>query len=177
MKCPKCNEDLLEEINVNDVKVDYCKSCGGLWFDRDELRIVRDHRDENLSWLDFDLWENENKLVVSGKSVDCPRDGKPLFKIKYQNTDVMIDVCLECRGVWLDKDELNKIISALKEKVNSETIPQYLRDLGGEIKELISHPSEAKIELRHIMILMKLMEYRLVASWPKILEITSALPH
>lgn len=176
MKCPKCSENL-EEIKINSVKIDHCKSCGGLWFDRDELRIVRDHRDKNLSWLDFDLWKDRNKLTTSGKSVDCPRDGKPLFKIKYDGTGVMVDVCLNCRGIWLDKDELDKIISALKAKISSETIPEYLNDLSGEVKELIVHPNQAEIELKHIMILMKLLEYRFVAQHPKILEIISVLPH
>lgn len=175
MKCPKCSENL-EEIKINSVKVDRCGNCGGLWFDRDELRIVRDHRDKNLSWLDFDLWKDRNKLTTSGKSIDCPRDGKPLFKIKYKKTNVLVDICLDCRGVWLDKDELDKIISALKAKISSETIPEYLNDLSGEVKELVVHPKQVEIELKHIVILMKLLEYRFAAQHPKILEITSVLP-
>ena len=176
MNCPKCDNKNLKEIKINGVKVDRCLNCGGLWFDRDELKIVRDHRDKNLSWLDFDLWKDADKLMVSGRS-DCPRDGKPLFKIKCENTNVLVDICLDCQGIWLDKDELDKIISTLKEKINSETVPEYLNDLGSEVKELIAHPGQAEIELRHIMILMKLLEYRFLAQHPKISEITSVLPH
>lgn len=175
MKCPKCSENL-EEIKINSIKIDHCKNCGGLWFDRDELRIVRDHRDKNLSWLDFDLWKDRNKLTTSGKSVDCPRDGKPLFKIKYGKTGVLVDVCLDCHGVWLDKDELDKIVSDLKNKVNSETIPEYLKDLSEEVKELLIHPEQAGTELRHVLIVMKLLEYRFAAQHPRILEIISVLP-
>lgn len=175
MECPKCERGL-KRIIISEVKVDRCKNCGGLWFDRDELRIVRDHRDENLSLLEFDLWKNKNKLAASGKSIDCPRDGKPLFKIKYGDTNVMVDVCLDCRGIWLDRDELEKIISALKKEVNSETIPEYLNDLKDEIKELVTHPSQASTELRHIMIVMKLLEYRFLAQYPKIVELISVLP-
>ena len=89
----------------------------------------------------------------------------------------MVDVCLNCHGIWLDKKELDKIISALKEKINSETVPEYLNDLGGEVKELIVHPGQMEIELKHIIILMKLLEYRFLAQHPKISEITSVLPH
>ncbi len=176
MKCPKCKLEDLKEIKINGVRIDRCKYCGGLWFDKDELKITRDHRDKNLSWLDFDLWEDGSKLMVSGKSIDCPRDGKPLFKIKYGNTNVMVDICLDCHGIWLDKEELDKIISELKEKVNSETIPEYINDLGKEISELLSHPGKADVELRHIAIVMKLLEYRFLAQHPKIAEIISALP-
>ena len=177
MKCPKCKIEDLEKIKINGVKIDRCENCGGLWFDKDELKITRDHRDKNLSWLDFDLWKDENKLMISGQSINCPKDDKPLFKIKYGSTDIMVDICLNCHGIWLDKNELDKIISELKQKINSETIPEYLNDLSGEVKELIVHPDQAEIELRHIMILMKLLEYRFLAQHPKISEITSVLPH
>lgn len=176
MKCPKCGNNSLKETNINGIKIDRCDHCGGIWFDKDELRVVRDQRDENLSWLNFDLWEDEKKISISGKSIDCPRDESPLFKIKYGSTGVMVDVCLNCRGVWLDKDELDKIVSELKEKVNSETIPEYLNDLGGKVKELITRPDEAGTELRHIMIVMKLLEYRFFAQHPKIAELISILP-
>ncbi|MCK5475341.1 MAG: zf-TFIIB domain-containing protein [Candidatus Pacebacteria bacterium] len=176
MKCPKCRLEDLKEIEINDVKIDRCKYCGGLWFDKDELKVTRDSRDKNLSWLDFDLWEDGSKLMVSGRSVNCPKDGKPLFKIKYGNTDVMVDICLDCHGVWLDKNELDKIISELKEKINSETMPEYLSDLGKEITGLFAHPNKADVELQHIVIIMKMLEYRFLAQHPKIAEIISVLP-
>ena len=157
MKCPKCKLEDLKEAMINHIKIDRCDCCGGLWFDKKELRISRDARDKDLSWLDFDLWEDQDKLAVSGKSANCPKDGKPLFKIKYEDTDVMVDICLDCHGVWLDKGELDNIIAQLKERINSETIPEYLNDLGKEIAELLAHPSHADVELRHIAIVMKLL--------------------
>jgi len=175
MKCPKCDRTL-ESIVINHNKVDRCNLCGGIWFDKDELKNVKDERDHNLSWLDFDLWSDEGKLKPSGTFVDCPRDGKPLFKIKYGPSDVMVDICLDCHGVWLDKDELDKILKELKEKVNKETLPEYMKDLGEEVKDLIFEPGNSKEELRNIAIIMKLIEYRLAAQHPKISEITSVLP-
>ena len=176
MKCPKCKLEDLKEIKIDGIKIDRCEYCGGLWFDKDELKITRDNRDKNLSWLEFDLWEDESKLMVSGKSVNCPRDKKPLFKIKYGSTDVMVDICLDCHGIWLDREELDRIILELKEKINSETIPEYINDLGKEISKLLAHPNKADIELRHIMIIMKMLEYRFLAQHPKIAEIVSSLP-
>jgi len=176
MKCPKCRLEELKKAEINGVRIDCCEFCGGIWFDKDELKTIRDHRDKNLSWLDFDLWEDRSKLMVSGKSVNCPRDGKHLFKIKYGNTNVMVDICLDCRGVWLDREELDKIIVELKEKINSETIPEYLNDLGKEISQLLMHPDRADVELRHITIIMKMLEYRFLAQHPKIAEIISSLP-
>lgn len=36
MKCPKCGHDLREE-EVLGLKGDLCSSCGGVYFDRDEI--------------------------------------------------------------------------------------------------------------------------------------------
>lgn len=175
MNCPKC-EKQLKQIKINGAEVNCCDNCGGIWFDKDELKLVRDERDKNLSWLDFDLWDNKNKLSVSGKSIDCPCDGKPLFKIKCGNTNVLVDICLKCHGIWLDKDELDKIISELKEKINSKTIPEYINDLGTEIGKLITHQGKTQEEARHIMIIMKLIEYRFMSQHPDLAKVISKLP-
>ena len=175
MNCPKCNNKLTQ-TKINGAQVNYCDNCGGIWFDKDELKLVRDERDKNLSWLDFDLWNDKDKLSVSGKSINCPRDGKPLFKIKCGNTGVMIDICLECRGVWLDKNELDKIISELKEKVDSETIPEYINDLGMEVEKLITHQGKIWVEAKHIAIIMKLIEYRFMSQHPDLAKMISELP-
>ena len=175
MKCPKCDK-YLDEVFIDHTRVDRCERCGGLWFDKGELDTVRDERDHDLAWLDYDLWKDGNKLGSSGSFVDCPRDGKPLFKIKYGPADVMVDVCLECHGVWLDKDELDKILRELQQRINKETIPEYLNDLGAEVKDLLLSPGDSGQELRNIAIIMKLMEYRLAAQHPRIAEIASVLP-
>lgn len=175
MRCPRCGK-LLKEVTIYDRRVDRCDECGGTWFDRDELKAVKDERDENLSWLDFDLWSDKDKLKSGGTFIDCPRDGSPLYQIQYGPSQVMADVCRECRGVWLDKDELDKIIDDLEEKINTETLPQYFEDLEKEVAHLVSEPVHIKKEIRNIAIIMKLIEYRLAAQHPKILEITSSLP-
>ena len=176
MNCPKCGQQL-KQIKIAGEKVDHCENCGGLWFDKDELKLVRDRRDKDLSWLEFDLWNDKNKIAVSGnQSVNCPKCGKSLFKVKYGDSDIMVDVCLNCRGVWLDKKELDKIINYLEKKISKETIPEYLKDLEREAVELVAHPSKITVEARHILILMKLIEYRFISQHPRLAEIVSELP-
>jgi Zn-finger nucleic acid-binding protein len=175
MKCPKCDYEL-SELVLGGSKVHHCGRCGGIWFDKDELSAVKDERDQDLSWLEYDLWSDKDQLQPSGSSVECPRDRQPLFKIKYGPSDVLVDVCMECHGVWLDKDELDKILAELKEKVTTETIPEYLRDLETQVKDLVVDPGHTKEELRNIAIIMKLIEYRLAAEHPTLAKITSSLP-
>jgi uncharacterized protein len=44
---------------------------------------------------------------------NCPIDNAQLMEIN--KSGVMIDVCPECKGVWLDRGELEKIVSITKE--------------------------------------------------------------
>lgn len=39
MKCPKCGHDL-EEISYQDVMIDRCPDCKGIWLDHGELELL-----------------------------------------------------------------------------------------------------------------------------------------
>ena len=41
--------------------------------------------------------------------VVCPRDGSELVEVERDG--VMIDACPTCRGIWLDRGELEKLIA------------------------------------------------------------------
>ena len=39
MKCPKCGTDL-KEVNYEDVLIDTCSECHGIWLDHGELELL-----------------------------------------------------------------------------------------------------------------------------------------
>lgn len=41
MKCPKCGADL-EEVDLQNIMIDKCKECEGVWLDRGELDLLVD---------------------------------------------------------------------------------------------------------------------------------------
>ena len=43
MKCPKCGSDL-DEINYQDVMIDKCSECNGIWLDKGELELLTEGR-------------------------------------------------------------------------------------------------------------------------------------
>jgi uncharacterized protein len=45
--------------------------------------------------------------------VVCPRDGATLVEVN--KSGVQIDVCPECKGVWLDRGELEKIMQITRD--------------------------------------------------------------
>lgn len=47
-------------------------------------------------------------------ALDCPVCRAPFKEIVKDS--VLIDVCTECRGVWLDRGELDKLLDIAREK-------------------------------------------------------------
>jgi uncharacterized protein len=43
----------------------------------------------------------------------CPNDGGGMQEINRNG--ILIDVCPQCRGVWLDRGELEKLLSYMRE--------------------------------------------------------------
>jgi len=48
MKCPSCNETLLMSEKQN-VEIDYCPNCRGIWLDRGELEKIIERSADHYS--------------------------------------------------------------------------------------------------------------------------------
>jgi uncharacterized protein len=53
----------------------------------------------------------------------CPMDGVPLTEMVKNG--VTIDVCPECKGVWLDRGELEKLVSVAVELDREYNAPAF----------------------------------------------------
>jgi len=107
MHCPKCAKATLAEIQVGDARtaVDQCPTCGGIWFDRKELEVIMDLAAKDLS---VPPGAEETKR-------GCPRDFEWLLTFRYPQTEVMVDMCRRCDGLWLDGGELTEICKIRKQ--------------------------------------------------------------
>jgi Zn-finger nucleic acid-binding protein len=107
MNCPKCLSPL-GELAIEDVCLDFCPPCKGIWFDKEELAFITE--------LNSDLPHPQADRTVGKPTVfPCPRcDGK-LEELKFLPLmDLLVDRCPACRGIWLDNGELQKIASIAK---------------------------------------------------------------
>jgi len=50
MQCPKCDGKLVE-TNFENIKIDVCDSCTGVWLDAGEFAQIANHEHENQSWF------------------------------------------------------------------------------------------------------------------------------
>jgi len=189
MNCPKCKtKKLSEKVRISDVIIDRCPSCAGLWFERDELRLAKDKKvkkarwldielkDKKLDWFKFDLWKDKVKFKAK-KDIDfCPACQTPLYKINYGDSDITIDVCPICQGIWLDRHEFKKIIKYLKNKADYEVLNNYVKNLISETKEIFVGPESIQSEIADLLMLTKLLKYKLVAQYPVLAKIILNLP-
>jgi Zn-finger nucleic acid-binding protein len=174
-KCFSCDRDL-DRANLYDIEVDYCPQCLGTWFEKDELRLAKDRKDEDLNWLDIDLWKNKRSFKISRGSKLCPDCRLPLYEINYGKSKIKVDLCNICQGIWLDKGEFKQIISYLKEKASQEILENYTKNFVSEALEIFTGPESMKSEINDFMTVAKLFKYKFITQHPKISQIILSLP-
>jgi len=175
MICPFCQENLKKTIFYR-VEVDYCPFCLGIFFEEDELRLIKDEKDKDLRWLDIDLWKNKEEFKVSQGKKLCPACQVPFYEIKYGDSKIKVDICSVCHGIWLDRLEFKKIIEYLKEKGNYQLLNDYFKTLTEEFKEIFVGPESLKEEIFDFLVVLKLFRYKFATQHPLITQIISSLP-
>ena len=175
MLCPVCKKPLDKAIFYG-VEVDYCPNCLGIWFEEDELRLAKDEKDKDLRWLDIDLWKDESKFRVSRSPKLCPSCKLPLYSVNYGDSNIKVDICNVCHGVWLDRGEFKKIIDYLKNKSNFEILNNYIKDLAKEFWEIFAGPETFQDEVLDFVTILKLLNYKLITQHPAISSIIADMP-
>jgi Zn-finger nucleic acid-binding protein len=175
MICPLCKKDL-EKAIFYGVEVDYCPTCLGLWFEEDELRLAKDKKDENLRWLDIDLWKRKNKFKIYLGERLCPACRLPLYEVYYGDSRIIVDFCSLCKGVWLDRGEFKRIIEYLRTKADFEILNNYANNLFQEAAEILIGSETLREEILDFLTVLKLLNYKFAVRYPTITNIISNLP-
>ena len=168
-KCPKCDVEL-KEVEKLDLKLDDCPQCKGTFFDDDELRLAKDKAVEDANWLDFEIWKHEDKFEPKQSDFKCPKCSEQMISIEYGDTKVVVDYCLKCKGVWLDKGEFQKIIEELNSDINNKSFSEYIKKTVQEGKEIVTGHEGFLSEWRDFKKVLYLMQQRLFVENPRLQE-------
>lgn len=76
MKCPNCNVNLVMS-NRNDIEIDYCPECRGVWLDRGELDKIIERSTPNAPETRFN--NDRNQQSFSRDDSRYPRKKKGLL--------------------------------------------------------------------------------------------------
>lgn len=127
MKCPVCKEPMVV-LELNEVEIDYCPSCSGIWLDGGELELLIEDENEREKILSSFFTESNNPE----KPYKCPICSKKMDKVYVgKNMEVLIDKCPANDGLWFDKGELKEVIQ-LAGRENK--VLEHLNDLFGSKK-------------------------------------------
>ena len=104
--CPIDAQEM-ESLDIEGVLIEYCSQCRGLWFDGGELRQLLS-LEEDLLQGSFQFFAQVDALVPIKKRLIpliCPTCQQQLQSLWNDKSQVTIDYCSACAGVWLDAGE------------------------------------------------------------------------
>jgi len=115
MRCPRDNSELQSTIYEKDISVETCDTCGGVWLTKEQLEIIQEIKEhdytEELSSTP-DLGYGSYRIVEqkTRQPILCPLCDIEMESREYaRSSQIMIDVCPKCHGIWLDKMELEAL--------------------------------------------------------------------
>jgi len=106
MTCPKC-EGTFEVVTIDEVVIDRCSSCFGIFFDMledQDLLETRSARDVDIGDAEVG---RERDLTVE---IRCPRDGVAMIHlVDAQQQHIEFESCPLCFARFFDAGELTDL--------------------------------------------------------------------
>ncbi len=106
-----CKGQLLVKKYEN-IQIDECNTCHGVWLDAPELFQIISKREETFSQAETKnvLQESGSKKIITKRQLSCLKCGESLVHFNYDySSGVIIEACPKQHGFWLDKGELEKV--------------------------------------------------------------------
>ncbi|MHC5034536.1 MAG: TFIIB-type zinc ribbon-containing protein [Planctomycetota bacterium] len=149
-ECPACEAPLNRYIAFG-IELEGCPDCKGLWLDKGELRRLKDKAQEgpwtDLRWVDDEI-EAIGRTNATPANRSCPKcEGQRLVAAAVGGSEIMVDWCPSCRGIWLDQDEFREICDCLKSKFDELSSDEMKRKVYEEIREIWNGPEGAISEI------------------------------
>ena len=131
MLCPVCRAVDLTPQSVKGVEVSYCRQCRGAFYEAEALELLVKSAIKGLAIKD--------SAVLTDRR--CPVDQSAMKHMTYPQTMVEIEICPQCKGVWLDDREAREIEAVREHIRRSGKLLQYdaVPGFKGKLIRLINH--------------------------------------
>ena len=124
MNCPACKNPMII-LELNQVEIDYCNSCKGIWLDSGELELIFSNSDQKSVGDSFAPKSNHQEV---GRR--CPNCKKKMEKVEFENSGIILDRCSNNHGLWFDNGELKSLLKTSADSNNK--IIDLLKEMFGE---------------------------------------------
>ncbi|WP_419165992.1 zf-TFIIB domain-containing protein [Candidatus Palauibacter sp.] len=138
--CPVCLGVKMEKASLGAggrggegaLTLDHCARCGGMWFELGEVQRLRAERPESL-WARIPARDERHRAqchacrafvdrdaarcgACGAKArLNCPACDTTMLQLRQ--SDLTLDVCKRCKGVWFDHHELEAIWALERDRV------------------------------------------------------------
>jgi Zn-finger nucleic acid-binding protein len=124
MDCPVCKKSMLV-LELQQIEIDYCQGCSGIWLDAGELELLLDDTQEKQKLLDSFQVDPNN----AEKKRRCPQCAKKMNKVFVgDGKKVLVDKCKKDHGIWFDSGELHQVVELGSVDKNNKVV-QLLNDM------------------------------------------------
>jgi Zn-finger nucleic acid-binding protein len=164
----------LHTEKMDSVTIDECRQCGGIWFDHGELDQVIETTDPDLRWLDVNFWRSRSDFSVAPDSIGCPKCSRYyLTRIEDRTTETALALCSDCRGIWVDGDQLHAILRAILRCADSMESADYVKESLRQVADMIQTASEKPLSVsswRDLGAVLRMLRYRIYSEHPKLVS-------
>jgi len=138
MDCPVC-KDAMVVLELQEVEIDHCFGCGGIWLDAGELELLIDDTEKAERLLSSFTADHK----CSEAKIKCPICDKKMEKVVVGTDEpqLLIDRCSKKHGLWFDSGELQDIMNRAKLDTDSR-INQLLSEMFSNRPELCNKEPE-----------------------------------
>ena len=114
MNCPKDRSPMIV-VEHDQIALDYCPTCRGVWFDRGELELITERACGPQSEICMADIMNRPDAVTSEEKRRCPICNRRMLKKNIGAAPpVLIDACDQGDGLWFDGGEVQQFLSQMK---------------------------------------------------------------
>lgn len=146
-QCPACKNPL-GLFGVYGIQIESCSKCNGLWLKKGELKVLKDKADwGSLRWMDdeIDAIEKSRAMVSKRLCPECPNS--QLVSAHFGNSGTVIDRCMRCGGIWLDRDGFETIVQYLKNELDHVSSKEMEEKTAQEVRKIWSKPGNKFSEI------------------------------
>ena len=124
MICPTCH-NLMIVVEQENVELDYCTNCSGVWFDEGELELMLELMGLEDIGLTMTGILSSPEAVTTEKKRRCPVCNQKMRKATMgQESGVLIDLCPQGHGLWFDGGELHHLVTQYLERTSAGSASQ-----------------------------------------------------
>jgi Zn-finger nucleic acid-binding protein len=97
----------MNPVKFEEIEVDRCASCHGLWFDAHEDRMLRARKGAGA--IDIGA-PAAGAARDTQRKMHCPKDGTPMVRmVDREQTHVWFESCSVCHGSFFDAGEFRDL--------------------------------------------------------------------